>query len=338
MIKSIIDDDIELFEKDFAPLLKKGSVFLGAYSLLSVLYIYNAKNILYTYEYYLTQHYNDKKILLDENNKIDERFSLIAKANYRLYLKAKEISPVEVLILQEKYKKAIRLSNDINLKIKQQERLKNILEKNDKIKNYNITSTIEYTELFYDNKNKKKEKRRLVVIAAFMTYIIIALSTIFAISDNYNIYVDDVCISSYRLFNNIKYSVIENDIDEYKNKNEIGENTIILGPYIDKECSVLYDKTMTKVKNFYFRKKEKEITCVVYEYVKSSLITTYNRTSTSLSEFKKTLEDEYKVFELQWNGGYWAVRTHIYGPYEDSEFIFEYNGGSIAYFKVVSEW
>ena len=43
MIKSIENDNVEQFEKDFGSYIQEGNVFFGAYSLLSVLYIFNAK-------------------------------------------------------------------------------------------------------------------------------------------------------------------------------------------------------------------------------------------------------------------------------------------------------
>ena len=108
MIRSITNDDIEQFEKDFGSYIQEGSVFLGAYSLLSILYIFNAKKILKEYQSILIRNYNKKPISFDEELLIDEKFSNIAKNNYRVYKKAKKVSPVEVLVLKGNYKQAIK--------------------------------------------------------------------------------------------------------------------------------------------------------------------------------------------------------------------------------------
>ena len=128
MIKSITNDNVEQFERDFGSYIQEGNVFFGAYSLLSILYIFNAKKILKEYQSVLIKNYKKDEIAFNEELLIDEKFSKIAKLNYREYKKAKEVSPVEVLVLQGKYKKAIKLSNTLNLNVEQQKRIKKILK------------------------------------------------------------------------------------------------------------------------------------------------------------------------------------------------------------------
>ena len=152
MIRSITNDDIEQFEKNFGSYIQEGNVFLGAYSLLSILYIFNAKKILKKYQSILIENYNKESIFFDEELLIDEKFSNIAKNNYRVYKKAKKVSPVEVLVLKGNYKQAIKLSKTLNLNLEQQKRIKNILE-HLSFSKINVLNILDWSEQI---KNKKK--------------------------------------------------------------------------------------------------------------------------------------------------------------------------------------
>jgi hypothetical protein len=123
MLESIKNDNLAMFKEDFSYSIEHGSVYFGAYSLLSILYIYHAIIILNFYEDFLIDNFFNKKITFDEEIEIDEKFSNIAKTNYRKYIKAEEISPVEVLLLQGKNKKAMKLSKKLYLSFEQQNRI-----------------------------------------------------------------------------------------------------------------------------------------------------------------------------------------------------------------------
>ena len=115
MIKVFIDDDIKGFKKVFLNQIKENNIHFGRYSLLSCLYLFNSKKILFFYEKTLIKNYNKPIKDLGYNAIIDEKFALLAKLNIKFYLTQKIINPIDILILKGHYKKAIKIQKSFNL-------------------------------------------------------------------------------------------------------------------------------------------------------------------------------------------------------------------------------
>lgn len=344
MIKSIANDNVEQFEKDFGSYIQEGNVFFGAYSLLSVLYIFNAKKILKEYQSILIENYNkeeipfDDEIRFDDEKLIGEKFSNIARVNYREYKNAKNISPVEVLVLQGKLNKAIKLCKSINLDKEQNKRLKNLLKECNNIEDFN-----------FNNFALERNYHKMSLIQLFciiLSFIFISFSLIFILATTkvYNIYVNGQLISSYQTFREIDFSIAERDVNNYKHKHYDSSYYVITGPYQDANYQTLYKPEDKGAKNYYYRilmQASDAITCNVYIYNQNNLQYYYTEISYDINQFKNELIEKFEVNQLKHNPttNHFESKTVLSGPFKDSNYSQEYvKGYRYAYFKIVNKW
>ena len=212
MIKSITNDNVEQFEGDFGSYIQEGNVFFGAYSLLSILYIFNAKKILKEYKSVLIENYNKEIKFFDEELLIDEKFSNIATNNYRLYKKAKKISPVEVLILKGNYRQAIKLSNTLNLSVEQQKRIKNILETLSFSK-INVSNILDWSEQVKNEKNFSFFNWQF--LCSILAIVLIITSIVFVATNNTLKHGDGSKEHPYRIYTSTDFEQVRNNPNSY---------------------------------------------------------------------------------------------------------------------------
>lgn len=310
MIRSITNDDIEQFEKNFGSYIQEGNVFFGAYSLLSILYIFNAKKILKKYQSILIENYNKESIFFDEELLVDEQFSNIAKSNYRVYKKAKIVSPVEVLVLKGNYKQAIKLSKTLMLNIEQRSRLNKIVDSWDsaKIEVTNIIQRSPMEKVKYDLLRSKKLIYSAISLVVLLCVMIILGTSYKTIS----VFVNGELRYSYSVFS---YKSVLDDNDSIQNMytsyfyDELGQEVpryVIEGPYTSINYTDKYKNFDDKNIDLYYKLINNEEQQVKIYVDNELVLIKYEQLSED--SLRSMLNDMYYGYEL---GDFYTQNNNI---------------------------
>ena len=162
MVNIFQQDDVKAFREKFEIEIVKNNVYFGRYSLLSVLYLFNAKKILFYYERILLKYYYKPRKDLGYNKKIDEKFALLAGLNIVYYLEKNDVNPIEILILQNRCRKATKI--EYNFCLIEIADLENIIKANASRKWIKKISFLIDNELEINVKNKEKPKEEIIKV------------------------------------------------------------------------------------------------------------------------------------------------------------------------------
>lgn len=185
MIKQVIEDNVKVFEDEFLPILVDNNLFYGAFSMLSILHLFKCKNILKAYEDILIENYNKEIIYYNEDETIEHKFANLAGRNIRLYQNAKNISPIEIFLLNNKPKQALKFQEEmftsntsvsrksIKLSKEQLDRIEHLLNQKQLNSEYKLSNGCFCITDFGKEKQKSSFKSPLFIVSILMIICVI---------------------------------------------------------------------------------------------------------------------------------------------------------------------